>query len=51
MIIINLIISERSKLAQKEYKTRHNWMGKVIHRELCIHNPESVRENGFHKIL
>ena len=32
---INRIISECSKLAQKEYKTRHDWMGKVIHRELC----------------
>ena len=27
---INLI-SECSKLVQKEIKTRHNWMGKVIH--------------------
>ena len=32
---INHIISECSKLAQKEYKTRHNWVGKVIHREMC----------------
>ena len=29
------IISKCSKLAQKEYKTRHDWMGKVIHREMC----------------
>ena len=28
---INHIISECSKLAQKEYKTRHNLVGKVIH--------------------
>ena len=27
---VNYIISECSKLAQKEYKTRHNWVGKVI---------------------
>ena len=32
---INHIISEWSKLAQKEYKTRHDWVGKVIHREMC----------------
>ena len=32
---INHIISECSKLAQKEYKTRHNWVGKVIHWEMC----------------
>ena len=27
-------ISKCSKLAQKEYKTRHDWMGNVIHWEL-----------------
>ena len=32
---INHIISECCKLAQKGYKTRHDWVGKVIHRELC----------------
>ena len=32
---INHIISERSKLEQKKYKTRHDWVGKVIHWELC----------------
>ena len=60
---INHIISECSKLAQKECKTRHDWMGKVIHWELCkkfkfdhtnkwyIHNPWSVLENETRKIL
>ena len=32
---INDIIIECSKLAQKEYKTRHDWVGKVIHWEMC----------------
>ena len=32
---INHIISECRTLAQKEYKTRHNWVGKVIHWEMC----------------
>ena len=32
---INHIISECSKLAQKEYKARHDWIGKVIHWEMC----------------
>ena len=53
---INHIISECSKLAKKEYKTRHDWVGKVIHRELCnefkfdhtnkwyMHNPTYVLE-------
>ena len=33
--MINYIISECSKLSQKEYKTIHNWVGKVIYWELC----------------
>ena len=28
---INHIISKCSKLVQKEYQTRHDWVGKVIH--------------------
>ena len=28
---INHLISECSNLAQKEYKTRHDWVGKVIY--------------------
>ena len=32
---INHIISECSKLALKEYKSRHDWVGKVIHWVLC----------------
>ena len=60
---INHIISERSKLAQKEYKTRHDWVEKVIYGELCkklkfdhtnkwyFYNPESLLENKTHKIL
>ena len=60
---INNIISECSKLTQKEYKTRHEWMEKVIPWELCtkykvdhtdkwyMHNPKSTLENETHKIL
>ena len=60
---INHIISECTKLAQKEYKTRHDWLGKVIHWEMCkkfkfdytnewyMHNPASVLENDTHKLL
>ncbi len=32
---INHIISECSKFAQKENKARHDWVGKVIHWEMC----------------
>ena len=41
---INHIISECCKLAQKEYKTRHDWVGKVIHWELCKKNEISSYE-------
>ena len=60
---INHIITVCSKLAQKEYKTRNDGVGKVIHWELykkfkCDHtnkwymlNPESVQENETHKLI
>ena len=60
---INHIINECIKLAQKEYKTRHDWAGEVIHWEVSkkfkfdhaykwyLHNPESVLENATHKTL
>ena len=32
---IKHIISECSKLALREYKTRHDWVGNLIHWELC----------------
>ena len=60
---IDHIINECSKLAQNEYKARHDWVGKVIHWEMCkkfkfenankwyMHNPEPVLENDTHKLL
>ena len=57
---INHIISKCSKLAQKEYKTRHDL---VINWEICkkykfdqtnkwyMHNPAPVLENNTHKLL
>ena len=53
---INQMISECSKLAQKEDKTTHDWVGKVIHWEMCkkfrightskwyMHKPVSVQK-------
>ena len=58
---INHIISKCSKLAQK-YQTSNDWVGKVIHWEMCkqfkfdhtnklyIHNPASVLENDTYKL-
>ena len=60
---INHIISECSKLAQRVYKTRHDYLGKVIYREMCkkfkhdhtniwyMHNPAAVLGNDSHKLL
>ena len=60
---VNYMINECSKLAQKEYKIRHDWVGKVIHWELCkrliwpyyqyqyMHKLQFVQENEIHKIL
>ena len=51
-----------SKLAQKEYKTRHDWVGKVIYWELCkklkfdpmnkwcMHTTAAVLESETHKL-
>ena len=50
-------------MAQNEYKARHDWVGKVIHREMCkkfkfdhankwyMHNTAPVIENDTHKLL
>ena len=58
---INHIISECSKSTPKEYKTRHNWVSKVIH-QMCkkiefdqtdkwyMNNPASVLENDTYKL-
>ena len=60
---INHMISECSKLEQKENKTRHDRVGKVIHWEMFkkfkfdhtskwyLQNPASVQENDTHKPL
>lgn len=60
---INHVLSECPKLAQKEYKRRHDWVGKRVHWELARkhdfpvsekwyeHIPEPVLENENYKIL
>ena len=54
---INHIRSECSKLAQKECKTRHDWVDKVIDSEMCkkfifdhMNNPAPVLGNDTHKL-
>ena len=60
---INHIISKCSKLALKEYKTRHDWDAKVVHGDMrrkfpfdhtnrwFMHNLAPVQENDLHKPL
>ena len=60
---IDHIVSGCSKLAQKEYKRRHDNLGKIVHWKLARkcnfeagdkwyeHEPESVLQNGDFKIL
>ena len=60
---IDHIVSGCSKLAQKEYKTMHDNLGKIVHWKLarmcnfeagdkwCEHEPENVLENEDYKIL
>ena len=40
------IIYECSKLLQKEYKSKHYWVGKVIHEELCKRLKFNILKNG-----
>ena len=54
---ISHIVSECSKLAQREYKRRHDHVARMIHWKLCekfsleksekwyLHNPQTVNEN------
>ena len=58
----SFMISECCKLAKREYRTRHDWVWKIIHWEWCkkfefdhtnkwyMHNPESILENETNKI-
>ena len=51
------------QISAEKYKTRHDWVGKLIHWELSkkfkfdhtskwyVHNPASVLENDTHKLL
>ena len=60
---IHHIVSECRKLEQKNYKTKHDWVGKVIHWELrkrlkfdhttkCyMHKPEFVLGNQAREIF
>ena len=60
---VSHIICECSKLAQKEYKRRHNNVARIVHREICKkydlpraeqwynHKPEGVTENESVKVL
>ena len=44
---VNDIVSEFSKLVQKEYKSRHDWVGKVILLELCKKLDLTILQNAL----
>ena len=44
---INHIVSEYPKLAQKEYKRRHDWIGRHIHWEICGANGVHVKSKWY----
>ena len=60
---VNHLVSECSKLAQREYKRRHDWVGRRVHWEVCRmygievkgkwyeHDAAPVAENDRCKIL
>ena len=56
---VNHTISEFSKMTLREYKSRHDWVEKVIHWELCKRQkfgnddtkPNLSKKKGTHKIL
>ena len=60
---ISHIVSECSKLAQMEYKKRHDNVARMVHQKLCekfnleksekwyLHNPQTVSENVNHKLI
>ena len=60
---ITHIVRECTRLAQKEYKRRHDWIGSCIHWEICgakgiplatkwqEHQPEGVMQNETCKVI
>ena len=44
---VNHVLSECSKLAQKEYKRQHDWFGMKIHREICRKYRIEVKEKWY----
>ena len=44
---INHIVSECPKLVQTEYKRGHDWVGRLIHREICRANGIQVRSKWY----
>ena len=44
---INHIVSECPKLAQGEYKRRHDWIGRRFHWEICGANGIYVKSNSY----
>ena len=60
---ISHIVSECSRLAQRDYKRRHDNVARMVHWKLCeksnleksekwyLHNLQNVSEKGNHKLI
>ena len=44
---VNHVLSECSKLVQKEYKRRHDWFGTKVHWEICRKYGIEVKEKWY----
>ena len=44
---VNHLLSECSKMAQKEFKRRHDWVGKKIHWEACLKYGFDVKSKWY----
>ena len=44
---VNHLVSECSKLAQREYKRRHDWVSRRVHWEVCRMYGIELRENWY----
>ena len=43
---MNHLISECSKMAQREYKRRHDWVGRRVHWDVCKKYGIEVNDNN-----
>ena len=48
---VNHLVGERSNLAQREYKRRHDWVGRRVHWEVIRYMTSKKEINGMNMML